>query len=152
MGVGPHIRPAVAADVPRIEAIVETAYTKYVARIGKKPGPMLDDYRARVAQGNAWVAEVDGAVVGLLVLLPEPGYLLLDNVAVAPEAHGKGVGRALIAFAEDETRRRGHAEIRLYTHEKMVENIAMYPRLGYEETHRAEQAGYQRVFMRKRLA
>jgi len=152
MGVGPHIRPAVAADVPRIEAIVETAYAKYVARIGKKPGPMLDDYRARVAQGNAWVAEVDGAVVGLLVLLPEPGYLLLDNVAVAPEAHGKGVGRALIAFAEDETRRRGHAEIRLYTHEKMVENIAMYPRLGYEETHRAEQAGYQRVFMRKRLA
>ena len=29
-------------------------------------------------------------------------------------------------FAEVETRRRGYDEIRLYTHEKMTENIAMY--------------------------
>ncbi len=145
------IRPALASDVARIQAIVDQAYAIYVPRIGKKPGPMLDDYQARVAEGAVWVAEQDGQVAGILVLLPEADHLLLDNVAVAPEAHGKGVGRALVAFAEDEARRRGHAEIRLYTHEKMTENIAMYPRLGYAETHRAQQAGYDRVFFRKKL-
>jgi GNAT superfamily N-acetyltransferase len=145
------IRPALASDVARIQAIVDQAYAIYIPRIGKKPGPMLDDYQARVAEGAVWVAEQDGQVAGILVLLPEADHLLLDNVAVAPEAHGKGVGRALVAFAEDEARRRGHAEIRLYTHEKMTENIAMYPRLGYAETHRAQQAGYDRVFFRKKL-
>jgi ribosomal protein S18 acetylase RimI-like enzyme len=148
----PHaIRQARAADVPRIEAIVAAAYAKYIPRMGKKPGPMLDDYAARVGEGAVWVLETDGAVVGLVVLLPEPDHMLLDNVAVDPGLAGRGIGRALIAFAEAETRRRGFAEIRLYTHVTMTENIAMYPRLGYEETHRGEQAGFQRVFMRKRL-
>ena len=145
------IRPARAADIPRIAAIVRAAYEKYIPRMGKKPGPMLDDYAARVAEGAAWVLEADGGVAGLLVLLPEADHILLDNVAVDPQFAGRGIGRALIEFAEAETRRRGFAEIRLYTHETMTENIAMYPRLGYEETHRAEQAGYQRVFMRKKL-
>jgi ribosomal protein S18 acetylase RimI-like enzyme len=120
--------------------------------MGKKPGPMLDDYAARVAEGAAWVLEVDAGVAGLVVLLPEADHILLDNVAVDPRFAGRGIGRALIDFAEAETLRRGFAEIRLYTHETMTENIAIYPRLGYEETHRAEQAGYQRVFMRKKLA
>ena len=47
--------------------------------------------------------------------------------------------------------RRGVGEIRLYTHLTMHENIALYPRLGYQETGRGEQAGFQRVFFRKRL-
>jgi len=145
------IRAARPADVARIAAIVDRAYEIYIARIGKKLGPMLDDYAARVAEDAVWVAEQDGTVQGILVLLPEPDHILLDNIAVAPEAHGQGVGRALVAFAEDEARRRGFAEIRLYTHEKMTENIAMYPRLGYAETHRAQQAGYDRVFFRKKL-
>jgi len=54
-------------------------------------------------------------------------------------------------FAEVETRRRGYDEIRLYTHEKMTENIAMYRHLGWRETDRGEQSGYSRVFFRKQL-
>jgi len=41
--------------------------------------------------------------------------------------------------------------IRLYAHEMMVENIARYRGLGYVETHRAEENGLRRVFMRKPL-
>ena len=57
--------------------------------------------------------------------------------------------RQLVAFAESEARRRGYDEIRLYTHVVMADNVAYYERLGWEETHRGEQAGYQRIFMRK---
>lgn len=146
-----RIRPAVAADVPAIQALVRAAYGKYVARIGKPPGPMLDDYAARVAAAHLHVLVADGALAGLVVLLPQPDHLLLDNVAVAPARQGQGIGRALLAFAEAEARRLGHAEIRLYTNEAMAENLPLYRRCGYEETHRAEQAGYRRVFMRKRL-
>jgi len=43
----------------------------------------------------------------------------------------------------------GFAELRLYTHEAMSENIALYRRLGFEETRRRQEDGYDRVFMRK---
>ena len=152
MAAGQHsIRPARPADVPRIKAVVEAAYEKYIARMGKKPGPMLDDYAARVAEGAVYVLETEDGLGGIVVLLTEDDHVLLDNVAVDPAQHGRGFGRALIDFAEAEIRRRGFAEVRLYTHVTMVENIAMYPRLGYAETHRGEQAGYQRVFFRKKL-
>jgi len=147
----PILRRATPQDVTALTRIVHDAYALYVARIGKPPGPMLDDYARRVREETAWVLVDGGAIVGVLVLLPQDDYLLLDNVAVAPQQQGKGLGRVLIAFAEAEARRRGYGEVRLYTHETMRENIAMYPRLGYEETGRGEQAGYRRVFFRKRL-
>jgi GNAT superfamily N-acetyltransferase len=145
----PTVRPAVAADVPAIERIVHDAYVKYVARIGKPPGPMLDDYAARVAAGEVSVCADGEEIAGILVLEPAADHLLLDNIAVAPAWQGRGVGRLLLDFADHQARRAGHAELRLYTHVLMHENIALYARLGWQETGRGEQAGFQRVFMRK---
>jgi GNAT superfamily N-acetyltransferase len=143
------IRPAGIADLDAMTRIVAEAYTKYIERIGKPPGPMLDDYAVHIRNHAAWVIECDGAVAGLIVLLPEADHLLLDNVAVDPARHGRGVGKALMQFAEQEASRRGYSELRLYTHQMMTENLAMYPALGWQETGRGEQAGYQRVFFRK---
>jgi ribosomal protein S18 acetylase RimI-like enzyme len=147
------IRRARPADQAAVEAIVAAAYSPYVELIGKPPGPMLDDYGALIAQGAVTVFEdADGRIGAILVLLPKPDHLLLDNIAVRPERQGQGLGRRLIEFAEAEARRLGHRELRLYTHEKMVENIALYRRLGFLETGRGHEAGYDRVFMTKHLA
>jgi GNAT superfamily N-acetyltransferase len=143
------IRPADIADLPVMERIVSDAYRVYVERIGKPPGPMLDDYSAHVRNHTAWVAEVGDQVTGVLILIGETDHLLLDNVAVDPSHHGRGIGRALLNFAEQEAVRRGYREITLYTHEKMSENLVMYPALGWVETERREQNGYPRVFFRK---
>lgn len=146
-----HIRPATVDDISAIERIVRDAYSPYIQRIGATPGPMLDDYPARIAQGLVHVLLASGDIQALLVLIPEPDCLLLDNIAVSPGAQGKGYGRHLLRFAEDEARRRGLPAIRLYTQEKMTENIGIYRRHGYVETHRAEEIGLKRVFMKKAL-
>lgn len=145
------IRKAGPQDRATVESIVTAAYTPYIARIGREPGPMLDDYAALIAQDLVHVLTQDGAPVGVLVLIQEPGVMLLDNMALLPSCHGKGLGRVLLDFAEAEAMRCGCPAIRLYTHEKMVENIAIYARRGYRETHRAEETGLARVFMVKRL-
>jgi GNAT superfamily N-acetyltransferase len=148
----PVIRQAVASDCAAIEAIVQAAYSGYVGRIGKPPGPMLDDYPKLIEAGAVSVLqEADGGITALIVLLAKSDHLLLDNVAVRPDRQGQGLGRRLIAFAESEARRLGHTELRLYTHEKMTENIALYGRLGFVETGRRREAGYDRLFMRKSL-
>jgi ribosomal protein S18 acetylase RimI-like enzyme len=112
---------------------------------------MLDDYAARVSEGAVWVLEEAAMTAGIVVLKPATDYLLLDNIAVSPERQGLGLGRRLLAFAEAEALRRGYCEIRLYTHQTMVENQRLYASIGYEETGRGSEAGYDRVFMRKRL-
>jgi ribosomal protein S18 acetylase RimI-like enzyme len=76
---------------------------------------------------------------------------VVNNVAVAPACQGQGRGRALLAFAEDEARRRGLPEIRLHTNAAMAGNIVMYPRLGYTETGRETRGGFDRVLFVKLL-
>jgi len=147
----PRIRGATAADVLAITDIVDQAYRRYITRLGKPPGPMLDDYAARVSEGSVWVLEEGAVIAAIIVLLPAANYLLLDNIAVSPTRQGLGLGRQLLAFAETEALRRGYSEIRLYTHQTMVENQRLYASIGYEETGRGSDAGYDRVFMRKRL-
>jgi len=112
---------------------------------------MADDYAARIAAGEAFVCADARGIAGLVVLVDKPDCLLLDNIAVAPERQKGGLGRKLLAFAEAEAIRRGYAEIRLYTHVTMVENQRLYAAIGYEETERRRDAGFMRVFMRKRL-
>jgi ribosomal protein S18 acetylase RimI-like enzyme len=147
----PRIRAATAADLPAITDIVDQAYRHYIARIGKPPGPMLEDYAARVSEGVVWVLEEEAVIAAIIVLLPGANHLLLDNIAVSPARQGLGLGRRLLAFTEVEALRRGYREIRLYTHQTMVENQRLYASIGYEETGRGTEAGYDRVFMRKQL-
>jgi len=113
---------------------------------------MLDDYVRRIAEGVVCVLDEEGGnVAAIMVLVVRADHLLLDNIAVRPDRQGRGIGRALVAFAEAEARRLGLAEVRLYTHATMVENIALYTRIGFTKTGRGHQSGFDRVFTRKRV-
>jgi ribosomal protein S18 acetylase RimI-like enzyme len=87
-----------------------------------------------IRDGQAWAAVEDGQVVGFAIVIAQPGYLLLDNVAVLPAAQGRGIGVRLLMLAEEQARGLGLDEIRLYTNEAMTENLAYYPRHGYAES------------------
>jgi ribosomal protein S18 acetylase RimI-like enzyme len=145
------LRLAEAGDAPAMQRLAISSYEKYVLRMGREPAPMADDYAAVVARGHAWVAEHGDQLVGLLVMQPAEGYLLLENIAVAPRAQNMGLGSRLLRLAEQHALAMGLPEIRLYTNEAMTENLDYYPRRGYRETHRATQNGYRRVFFSKVL-
>lgn len=145
------VRAATAADAGAIASCVDAAYRHYIARIGKPPGPMRDDYADVVRRHRVLVAEVAGTVAGVLVLMQTANGILLDNLAVHPAHQRRGLGRRLLRLAESETRDAGHAHLELYTHELMRENIAFYRRAGYVETARRRELGYNRVYMRKLL-
>jgi ribosomal protein S18 acetylase RimI-like enzyme len=134
-----------------VTQIVANAYHHYIPRMGRTPAPMLDNYAARIAEGCVWVIEEDITVRGVAVLMPKQDHLLLENIAVDPKHQGTGFGRRLLIFAETEAVRRGYSEIRLYTHMTMIENQRLYAKIGYAETSRGSEAGYDRVFMYKQL-
>lgn len=152
MTPAPHtIRPARAEDAATVAAIAQAAYGIYVARIGRMPLPMLADYGDLVAKELVHVLEVDSAIAAYVVLIHEPDAMLVENIAVSPTLQKRGLGRALLAYADDAARTAGYGTIRLYTNAAMTENIALYSRCGYVETHRATEEGRHRVYMRKAL-
>jgi ribosomal protein S18 acetylase RimI-like enzyme len=145
------LRPAEDEDAPTIAALVDTAYRPYIDRIGFPPRPMLDDYTQVIRHARVTVAETQAGIAGVIVLNADDEGFFIDNVAVHPSQRGRGVGRALLEFAEAEAQRAGFDSIYLYTHEKMTENIALYARIGYKESDRRDQGGFSLVYMRKRL-
>jgi GNAT superfamily N-acetyltransferase len=145
------IRKARAEEAETARDVVLSAYQRYVAIIGSPPGPMLDDYAARIRSDQLWVLDDDGVIAGVLVLEDGPDSFLLDNIAVRPDRQGAGMGRLLLDFAEQEAARCGWNSITLYTNALMRENITIYAARGYVERERRTEKGFDRVYMEKRL-
>lgn len=147
------MRRARSDDAEAVAALVEAAFARHVEAVGRRPAPMDDDHAARIARGEQWVrdAEVGGGLASSIVLVDNGDHLVVNNVAVRPDLQGRGLGRDLLAFAEDEARRRGFGEIRLHTNAAMADNILMYPKLGYTEVGRETRGGFHRVLFLKPL-
>lgn len=147
------LRPAQLPDSAAIASCVCEAYVHYIERIGKQPGPMLEDYAVVIHESLVHVAIDDsGRVVGAIVMQETPEGFYVDNVAVRPSVKGRGIGRILLQFAEGEALRRGNRSIYLATHELMVENRALYEKVGYRQYDQRVVNGYPRVFLRKPLS
>ncbi|MEU0201277.1 MULTISPECIES: GNAT family N-acetyltransferase [unclassified Streptomyces] len=144
-----EIRPAGTADVPAVEHIIDAAFRPYIERIGRVPQPMEEDHAANVAAGKVFLT--GAPVVGLVVVEAFADHLFLDTIAVHPTAHGRGVGRRLLAFVDAHARALGLPEVRLYTNALMWENQKIYPKYGYELVERRVDGPYDRVHYRKRL-
>jgi len=112
---------------------------------------MFDDYARLIAEATVFVLVAGDEIAGILVMEREDSELILLNVAVLPRYTGQGIGKQLMGFCEEYARDNGCTAIRLYTHALMTENLGIYSKLGYQETHRATQDGFDRVFMRKAL-
>ncbi len=139
------IRLADRTDYAVVTACVKAAYAPYIERIGREPAPMTADYADLIARGAVSVLLEGGELRGVLVLKQEEAMLWIENVAVHPGHHHRGIGRRLLAYAEQRARVAHVLEVRLYTHELMVENISLYRRLGYQEVERREEEGFRRV-------
>jgi GNAT superfamily N-acetyltransferase len=142
-------RLATEVDLPAMREIVRAAYGKYLARMDRPPAPMIEDMRRQIQASEVWLT--GQPIKGLICLRATDDSLFVENVAVHPAAQGTGLGRHLLAFAEEQARRRDFKRLWLYTNEVMTENVAIYAHLGYRETDRRSEDGYQRVFMEKVL-
>jgi ribosomal protein S18 acetylase RimI-like enzyme len=148
----PNPSPAVAEQADAVADCARAAYAGYVSRIGREPAPMVADFPAAIAAGEVHVLSVGRTLVGFIVFRNGPDHLFIENVAVHPDWQGRGFGRRLMVFAEATAFERRLPALRLYTNVKMTENIPFYGRLGFVETERRHEDGFDRIYMEKKLA
>lgn len=130
------IRPAAIGDVVPLETCIDAAYAGYRNRIQDLP-PVSEGVADDIKSNLVWVAELDRAIVGGLILILKDEYAMLSNIAVDPDCSGMGIGRSLIEHAEAQCRSLKKAELRLSTHVAMPENVQVYEHLGWKETERS---------------
>lgn len=147
-----RFRRADESDIGDLAGIAEEAYAVYLPCLGGvRPEPMDADYVLAVREREVWVAVTDDEAAGFVVLVAQADHLLLENVAVRPGSQGRGVGRSLLTLAEERAGDLGVGEVRLYTNAVMIENQRLDRSLGYVETGRRKQSGFDRVFFAKVL-
>jgi ribosomal protein S18 acetylase RimI-like enzyme len=152
------IRRATACDLARIVAIARAAYIKYVPRIGREPPPMLADFAAEIAAGHVVVLEISGTVESYLISWPKMDAYFVDNIAVDSAHQNLGLGRQLMEHAVREAKLHNLSAIQLCTNVTMTENLAIYARMGFIETHRVMETqfnietGLPRVYMCRTLS
>ncbi|WP_193433570.1 GNAT family N-acetyltransferase [Streptomyces fodineus] len=112
----PYIRVAVADDEEELATLDRATWSTLHAVAPLPQGPFFDE---RHLPEDYLVAEAAGRVVGYIRiarptrLASNAHVLQIQGIAVADEARGQGVGRALIRAAVEEARGRGARRLTL---------------------------------------
>ncbi len=147
-------RLATSADVEGLNRLARDAYAIYLPILGRAPQPMATDWATLPASFEIWVLddEAPGAMSASLALDIRPDHVVVWSVAVATSAQHRGLGRTMMAWAEERARKLGRQELRLFTNARMTRNVALYRQLGYLESHRETLADRVLVHMAKSVA
>jgi ribosomal protein S18 acetylase RimI-like enzyme len=148
------LRQAEPGDLATVNEITRLAYQHYIPVLGGEPWPMLVEYAPRINVGEVWLLEDAAGPAALIALEDHGDHLHIFSVAVLPEHQSKGIGQALLAFAETKAREADRPALTLCTNEKMERNIGIYRRFGFTEVGRRANpmhAGWTLVDMEKTL-
>lgn len=149
------IRPATAADLGRIAAIYADAVVNGTASYELEPptlavmaerfeGLRLDGYPYIVAEGG------DGTVLGYAyasAFRTRPAYRFIveDSIYVAPEAKGRGVGRALLEALIEAVRALGFRQMIAVIGDGCAgsASVRLHEKIGFRHSGRLEGSGYK---------
>ncbi len=132
------VRPLVAGDRDRVESIVRAVGNFSPDEI-ETALELVDEWIDSGEESGylIFVIDVDRDVKGYVCVGPTPlteSTYDLYWIAVDAVAQGTGYGQRLLAFAEDEVRRRGGGLLLIETasHDSYLATVRFYERAGYE--------------------
>lgn len=168
-----QVRPLAARDsFEALTALLHRAYAPLAAQGMNFTAATqtADDTRRRAAEGQCFVAEAGGVLVGTVTVcgpydvetapwttdvpwLREPDTAHFHQFAVDPAQQGRGVGRLLLENVERWARRQGYKRMALDTAQPATLLRGLYKRLGYADVGQVQWVDktYRSVVMQKSL-
>jgi ribosomal protein S18 acetylase RimI-like enzyme len=139
--------PLREADAEAVAAVIRAAFEEYRGRLDPPSGALAETaetVREKMRTAQAVLAFDGPAPVGCALLRPEEGRLYVFRLAVLPGHRGRGLGRALLAHAEERARALSLPRVRLGVRAALERQIAFYEALGYRRVGAESHPGYTR--------
>jgi len=128
------VRSAGIDEAHAVLSIMHVAFEEYRGRLDPASGALsetIDDVRAAIGAGGAFLAFSGDMAVGSARFRLAPGYAYAGRVAVLPAYRGQGVAGALMTAIEASARAHGVAEVRVGVRGSLPANRRLYEKLGY---------------------
>ena len=120
------IEVRLAQSTKDIEQCLRLRWTVFVEEQGVRPSLELDGLDSQAVHA---LALLDGVPCGTgRLIFAAPGVARVQRMAVIDDARGHGVGKALLAFLEEEARHRGATKLTLSAQTRVV---PFYEKAGY---------------------
>ena len=129
-----RLRPYTGAEIEELRKIERAAYRRYLsmesfAEIAAAPATAPENFET----GTTTVAEADGRPVGYVIVQQLDNMLYIASLVVHDGMSGKGVGGALLRWAEHRAVALEASAICLATFRAPNWNAPWYRKLGYVE-------------------
>ncbi len=137
--------PALAQDPCNWQAILALIARAFAGMDGRiDPPSTLQSLTVEGLRTASEVWVIGAPPVACVILTPRSGALYLGKLAVDPAMQGRGLGRRLVAQAEVRARALGLAVLELQTRVELVENHAIFTRMGFRKVAETAHTGYAR--------
>jgi GNAT superfamily N-acetyltransferase len=146
------IRRPRGRDLQSLHHLVDSTYGPMIKRLGIPLWPLRANIAQWIHSGTLWVLEAKGLLAATIRLDVHWKFVKLELVTVLPELQRCGYGRALIEFAQSETRNQRRSSMQLITHERMIDAIGFYLHMGFVEVQRFQLQGHPFIRMRKTVS
>lgn len=138
-----RLRPARDGDLDFLRGLYRTFRVDEVAQVpwpkAVKDAFLDDQFRLQhlhfttvYATSDFMVVEQHGAPIGRLYLQRRADAFLVVDIGFLPQARGRGLGRALLAWVGDEARAAGAAKVELHVLPHNTAALKLYTGLGFE--------------------
>lgn len=88
--------------------------------------------RAYCRGGHCFVAEQQGAVIGVFVLVTlDKETAEIKNIALAEPQRGKGLGKRMVLLALEEAKKLGFRSVEIGTGNSSLAQLALYQKCGF---------------------
>ena len=141
------VRRAGPEDAAPVAAILNH-YIRHTT-VSFKPHEYTDDAVAALIEAQPlWIFEAEGRVIGYATYAQfrnGPGYArtMEHSILMAPDAKGKGGGRALMAALEEHARETGVGSLWAGVSGENPEGLAFHKSIGFEEVALLKKVGFK---------
>lgn len=134
------IREALADDLPKLLVLLQQLDVGNDTELSAAAAQRIFERTKTYPDYHLYVAEVDARMVGTFVLVLIDSIAhggaphgLVEDVVVAPESQGQGIGKRMMLFAMDRCRAAGCYKMALSSHLQRDKTHAFYESLGFEK-------------------
>jgi ribosomal protein S18 acetylase RimI-like enzyme len=136
------IREARHEEIEIVHGIMIEAFAEYIGILQPPSGALRETIQSIQSKiedkGGAIIAFEDNTAVGATIYYYQENYMYIGRVSVLPTYRGKGIGREMIYYLEQQAINIGYSETRVEVRLSLPNNLRLYEKLAYRAIQEVE--------------